>query len=465
MSRLDSLSQEELNKLYVRSAYLYQPGILQLIGIIIGTVAVLIGMCFPYLQGNTPPVDWLVVSLVLLPLFLITFFLMFSSAYVFMYVRSKGAKIFFRIWSILGIIGSVLSVFSGGWPILGAIIGILICFQIGKSAKTDALFGPDQLTHAQIALARKKKRRNEPFTDEELPKSLPNPTFSKICVVCAYVFLVLLVLSPFINQAASEAQNSSRVPSSQEGVMSLVKDGEKLLKNKDYSGAYKAFSEAAKQGSPVGKLNLALCLVEGYGCDANPEKAFALFSEESVRAFPLAKFYVGVMRMNGIGCSQDYKKAYELLSQQDVQQTFPIARVSLGVLFAEGSGVKQDSSKAYALLNDEAVMKLSPVARFYVAAFLMEGEVCKKDEHRAFSLMNDVEVLKAQPSAKYMLGIWYYAGVGTKQDFAKAAQLLKAAADAGEPNAAQFLGYKNGKMPDYGMTLEELLKRHWNANK
>ena len=39
MSRLDSLSQEELNKLYVRSAYLYQPGILQLFGIIIGTVS------------------------------------------------------------------------------------------------------------------------------------------------------------------------------------------------------------------------------------------------------------------------------------------------------------------------------------------------------------------------------------------------------------------------------------------
>ena len=106
-------------------------------------------------------------------------------------------------------------------------------------------------------------------------------------------------------------------------------------------------------------------------------------------------------------------------------------------------------------------MKISPQARLYVAAFLMEGEVCPKDEKKAFSLLNDEEVLKTEPQAKYLLGIWYYAGIGTKQDFAKAAQLLKAAADADDHDAAEFLGYQNGKMPDYHMPLEEVLKRLW----
>ena len=46
-----------------------------------------------------------------------------------------------------------------------------------------------------------------------------------------------------------------------------------------------------------------------------------------------------------------------------------------------------------------------------------------------------------------------------------AAQLLKSAADAGEPYAAQFLDYQNGKMPDYGVPLEEALRRLWNENK
>ena len=195
MSRLDSLSLEELKKLYVRSAYLYQPGFLWLI-ILFFLLIALIASFF-----SSDKLISLLSVLLLLPGLLLTFFLMFSTAYVFMYVRTKGARILFRIWSIAGIVGSVLSIiFGNAFSLFGIMIGLWISIQIAKSANTDALFGPDHLTHAQIKLARKKKRKNEPFTDEELPKSLPNPTFAKICVVFAYLFLVLMVISPFINK-------------------------------------------------------------------------------------------------------------------------------------------------------------------------------------------------------------------------------------------------------------------------
>jgi TPR repeat protein/Zn-dependent protease len=300
----------------------------------------------------------------------------------------------------------------------------------------------------------------EPF----LPKFLIPSEESKSSIFKLFIYIVCFSSASGLFDKALEIFASQFLPS-QVSAMPLAADGTKCLEAEDYSGAYKAFTEAAEQGSPEGKLYLALCIIEGYGCESNPEKAFSLFSEKDVCIFPLAKFYLGWMRMNGVGCSQDYVKAYDYLSQKDVQQGFPLAKANLGILLAEGFGVKQDLSKAFTLLNDEEVMKLSPVARFYVSIFLMGGEVCKKDEQRAFSLMNDEEVLKAQPQAKYLLGSWYYAGDGTKQDFAKAAQLLKDAADAGEPNAAHFLGYQNGKMPDYGISLEELLKRYWNANK
>lgn len=215
MSRLDSLSQEELNKLYVRSAYLYQPGFLWLIFCFLVPIVLISSL----LLSNSPT---LLTVLLLIPGILLTFFLMFSTAYVFMFVRTKGARILFRIWSILGIIGSVIGLFFGpGSSILATIIGIFISIQIAKSANTDALFGPDHLTHAQIKLARKKKRNNEPFTDEELPKTLPNPTFAKICVVCAYLALVSMILSPFINkmnemnrkyEPETELQRSSSAP-------------------------------------------------------------------------------------------------------------------------------------------------------------------------------------------------------------------------------------------------------------
>lgn len=128
--------------------------------------------------------------------------------------------------------------------------------------------------------------------------------------------------------------------------------------------------------------------------------------------------------MEGLGCTQDCKKAYEYLSQEDVQQEYPLARACLGLLLANGPAFMQDLPKAFALLNDE-------------------------------------EVLAISPEVKFLLGLLYYQGAGTAQDFAKAAQYIKEAADAGDPSAAQFLGYQNGSMPDYGMPLEELLKLLW----
>ena len=130
----------------------------------------------------------------------------------------------------------------------------------------------------------------------------------------------------------------------------FVEEGMKFSEKKNYSRAYNAFLKAAKCGIPQGKLFLAECLIEGYGCDKNHEKAFALLSEDDVRDFPMAKYLMGMLRMNGSGCLQD---------------------------------------------------------------------------------------------------------------FAKAAQLLKSAADAGNPYARQFLGYQEGKMPDYGLSLEELLRQEW----
>ncbi len=300
----------------------------------------------------------------------------------------------------------------------------------------------------------------EPF----LPKFMIPSDEHKGTIFRTFIYIICFTSASGLFDKALEMFASKFLPN-QVNAISIVTEGEKCLEKEDYVGAYNAFSKAAEQGSPDGKVYLALCLAEGYGCDANPEKAFNMFSENDVCGFPMAKFYLGIMLMHGLGCTQDYNKAHNYLSQKDVYTAFPIARANLGILLAEGLGIKAEPQSAYSLFNDEEVLKLSPSARFYMAAFLMEGKVCKKDERRALALMNDQEVLNTLPQARYLLGIWYYTGTGTKQDFAKAAANLKAAADAGEPNAAQFLGYKNGRMPDYGIPLEELLRRLWNQNK
>lgn len=246
--------------------------------------------------------------------------------------------------------------------------------------------------------------------------------------------------------------------------LGALNEGNRFFELQDYEKAYQAFEQAADQGNTEGALNLAVCLVEGYGCKQNPERAFVLFSKEDVCHYPLARCFLGVMRMYGIGCEQDYAKAYELLSHKDVFSAYPDARAQLARLLVEGWGVEQDITRAFELLNDQEILKVSPLARYYMAVLLEDGKVCKQDPIRAFSLMNDNDVLHAVPEAKFLLASWYYTGTGTKQNFSKAAQLLKEAADEGVDMAMQFLGYQDGEMPDYGMPLEDLLERRWNEN-
>lgn len=152
-------------------------------------------------------------------------------------------------------------------------------------------------------------------------------------------------------------------------------------------------------------------------------------------------------------------KAYEAAAEAGN----PVGWLNLGVCLAEGLGCEADPARAYEIFSRKEMMKL-PVARYYVALFLMNGEVCEKDERRAVELMEDPAVLEAMPVAKFLLGVWHLEGMGTAQDFGKAAEWLKAAADEEQPHAAEMLGYENGKMPDYGMPLEEWLAKRWHEN-
>jgi len=71
---------------------------------------------------------------------------------------------------------------------------LLISVLVLKSARTDALFGTDVFSHEQIAWAKRKKFGNECFADENLPKSVSHPKFSKICVIVAFVHVISLVI-------------------------------------------------------------------------------------------------------------------------------------------------------------------------------------------------------------------------------------------------------------------------------
>lgn len=105
-----------------------------------------------------------------------------------------------------------------------------------------------------------------------------------------------------------------------------------------------------------------------------------------------------------------------------------------------------------------------PEARLNLGIIHAKGLVENVDYEKAFHLLSDNEIIVA-PIAKYYVGLLYYTGQGTQQDFKLAGQYLQASAKEGYKPAQDFLGYKDENLPDYGMPLEEMLKRNWEKNK
>lgn len=244
---------------------------------------------------------------------------------------------------------------------------------------------------------------------------------------------------------------------------SLVAEGDEQFEAGEFEKAFKAYSEAAGMGSVEGRINMAMCLAEGHGCKPDPERAFAELSSEEVAKQPMVRCLLAGMLTGGVGCKKDPGRAYQLLLDREVQE-IPEARGHLGMMLVLGLGTERDDAKAFQLLDDKEVLQAFPFARGCLAQLLLEGEVCEKDEKRAFSLLDDPEVYGSASAFRSLLGVCHYAGLGTEQDFKKAAGHLRAAADAGYADAMDVLGYENGRMPDYGMPIEEFLRQCWLAN-
>ena len=292
MLRLDSLSQDELKKLYTRSAYLSQLGTLGMIGVILYSIMALIVS------------PWLL--LISIPLFAVP--------YVFMYVRTPAARVYFYIWSISGIVTfglTILGIFcsplSGG-ALVGYVIGSIIWFWISievlKSAKNDALFGPDYLTHKQIVLARKKCRNNEPFTDEDLPKVTPKPTLAKICVVIAFIWEGILILCVIGNLFIDSTPPNEHVIQAHQAI-----------EQKKYDEAFRLFKKAAESNSSDAHYGLGMCYINSWGTPQNMTVAASHLEIAAEKGNQHAQYSLGMIYYYGNGRSQSFSTAASLLEK------------------------------------------------------------------------------------------------------------------------------------------------------
>ena len=171
MQRLDSMTAKELKKLYYRSAWITQFGWLWLF----------FGTILPVCASVKEPA-FLFIALIPLPF-----------VWVWLFVRTKAARILFYIQGILALVGAGILLISSPFGIIGAIITLWIGIEVLRSAQTNCLFGKNYFTHQQICQANKKRKKEEAFTNEELLTFRPNPLISKICIVICYIEVFLAV--------------------------------------------------------------------------------------------------------------------------------------------------------------------------------------------------------------------------------------------------------------------------------
>lgn len=123
---------------------------------------------------------------------------------------------------------------------------------------------------------------------------------------------------------------------------------------------------------------------------------------------------------------------------------------------------KKNFGDAFKLYEKAAKQNL-PEGIFNLGICYAEGIGCDEDFTKAYECFSHPDV-KDAPLAKFYIGAMHYSGKGVQQDFQKAAELLKSAADSGVEAAQKFLGYQNGKMPDYDVPLAKLLEENFRQN-
>ena len=130
-------------------------------------------------------------------------------------------------------------------------------------------------------------------------------------------------------------------------VESLIVQGNEFYEAGDFGEAYKAFAQAAEQGSIEGRLLQGIMLSNGDGVEQDFKKAYQLLDdEESIKAFPAATHYLATLLLFGQGCDKDAKRAFSLLSDPGVLEASSAAQFLLGMCYWLGEGCEQDFKKA-----------------------------------------------------------------------------------------------------------------------
>ena len=339
MKRLDAMTLPELNRLYKRSRLFHELGILFILVFLLTSLFVLFGL----LSGARISGMGITVRIVVQTIKVgspITLLLLpgLGFGYMFLCARDRKARVFFYIWSAVGILLAIVSMRKIPNNPVALVLDValeLICLavfiQVLLAARSDYLFGDGFFTRKQLALACQNRRKNIPFTYEQLPETKRNPALETAGLVLAYVSELCIVVSAAVFLTAGGGPRQTEL------------SAEELAKR----------MEAAENGDAEAQCDLANRYFLGDGIEHDEQKAVEWFRKSAEQGYSVAEYALGNCYFAGCGIEKDEAEAFKWFLKS-AEHGYAVAQYTVASCYLAGRGVALNKEEAVPWLRKAA---------------------------------------------------------------------------------------------------------------
>ncbi len=232
--------------------------------------------------------------------------------------------------------------------------------------------------------------------------------------------------------------------------------GQRALKEKEYTIAYKLFYLSADEGYMPAQDRLAYCYINGYGVAADVEEGRRLLEAAHAKGCSFATLYLGDCYRDGI-FERDYARAMEYY-RRAAESGNAQAQYTLANCYFEGDIVECNIplagkwyEKAGSQGYEEALAKMQKIHQYVESSFNrgIDAEGIG-DEETAFACYSEAAEFN-HSGALCNLGKCYQKGTGCEKDYKKSVECYIRAISLGSDIARFNLGlcYLKGQGVEY----------------
>lgn len=206
----------------------------------------------------------------------------------------------------------------------------------------------------------------------------------------------------------------------------------------DLTDAANWYAKAAEQGHTDAQVSLGLMYQNGEGVPRDPARARALYEGPAAQGHARAQNNLGLLYVRGEGVEQDYARAAQLF-QQAADQGMRVAMTNLGVMYENAFGVPLDEERAHELyrMGGQGETDKTGLSLPLYDPRLLPPDSSKEGLARLYRAAQ-----AGDPVAQFQMG-WVLLSQPQPEfaDQARAASLMRAAAEAGYTPAMANLGW------------------------